>query len=181
MNGQIASDFWSGHKRSTLGCGAIFVHVLIPTFSNSKWSVINSGAKPCDFPPSEQRRSQIFRCFKCGRQIRREEGRNSVHLLNPVPYSLSTCPVCFFFISTLYSFVLLFTINDEHTAIWEMVVTCDCVSRNFRTGRLKQELQMVQLSANRCSCIAILWASLVSFVAITLCVASRRVFIVISV
>jgi hypothetical protein len=39
---------------------------------------------------------------------------------------------------------------------------------------------MVQLSAMRCSCIAILWVSLVSFAAITLCVASRRVFIVIS-
>jgi hypothetical protein len=30
-----------------------------------------------------------------------------------------------------------------------------------------------------CSCIAILWVSLVSFAAITLCVASRRVFIVV--
>jgi hypothetical protein len=36
---------------------------------------------------------------------------------------------------------------------------------------------MVQLSATRCSCIAILWVSLVSFAAITLCVASQRVFI----
>jgi hypothetical protein len=34
---------------------------------------------------------------------------------------------------------------------------------------------MVQLSATRCSCIAILWVSLVSFAAITLCVASQRV------
>jgi hypothetical protein len=33
---------------------------------------------------------------------------------------------------------------------------------------------MVQLSATRCSCIAILWVSLVSFAAITLCVASQR-------
>jgi hypothetical protein len=41
---------------------------------------------------------------------------------------------------------------------------------------LEQELQMVQLSGTRCSCIAILWASLVSFAAITLCVASQRVF-----
>jgi hypothetical protein len=38
---------------------------------------------------------------------------------------------------------------------------------------------MVQLSATRCSCIAILRVSLVSFAAITLCVASQRVFIVI--
>jgi hypothetical protein len=40
---------------------------------------------------------------------------------------------------------------------------------------------MVQLSATRCSCIAILWVSLVSFAAITLCVASQQVFIVVSV
>jgi hypothetical protein len=38
---------------------------------------------------------------------------------------------------------------------------------------------MVQLSATRCSYIAILWVSLVSFAAITLCVASQRVFIVV--
>jgi len=37
---------------------------------------------------------------------------------------------------------------------------------------------MIQLSATRCSCIAILWVSLVSFAAKTLCVASQRVFIV---
>jgi hypothetical protein len=36
------------------------------------------------------------------------------------------------------------------------------VSNIFRTG-LERELQMVQLSAIRCSCIAILWVSLVSF------------------
>jgi hypothetical protein len=30
------------------------------------------------------------------------------------------------------------------------------VSKSFRTGRLERELQMAQLSANRCSCIAIL-------------------------
>jgi hypothetical protein len=50
-----------------------------------------------------------------------------------------------------------------------------CVSRNLRTGRLERELQIVQLSATRCSFIAILWVSLVSFTAITLCVASQRV------
>jgi hypothetical protein len=38
---------------------------------------------------------------------------------------------------------------------------------------------MVQLSATRCSCIAALWVSLVSFAAITLCVASQHVFIVV--
>jgi hypothetical protein len=48
--------------------------------------------------------------------------------------------------------------------------------KSFRTGRLERELQMVQLSATRCSCIAILLVSLVSFAAITLCVASQQVF-----
>jgi hypothetical protein len=53
------------------------------------------------------------------------------------------------------------------------------VSKSFRTGRLERELQMIQLSATRCSCISMLWVSLVSFVAIALCVASQRVFIVV--
>jgi hypothetical protein len=46
------------------------------------------------------------------------------------------------------------------------------VSKSFWTGRLERELQMVQLSVTRCNCIAILWVSLVSFAAITLCIAS---------
>jgi hypothetical protein len=53
------------------------------------------------------------------------------------------------------------------------------VSKSFQTGHLERELQMVQFSATRCSCIAVLWVSLVSFTAITLCVASQRVFIVV--
>jgi hypothetical protein len=53
------------------------------------------------------------------------------------------------------------------------------VSKSFRTGRLEREQQMVQLSATRCSFIAILWVSLVSFAAITLCVASHLVFIIV--
>jgi hypothetical protein len=54
------------------------------------------------------------------------------------------------------------------------------VSKSFRTGRrLARELQMVQLFATRCSCIAILWVSLLRFAAITLCVASKQVFIVV--
>jgi hypothetical protein len=39
------------------------------------------------------------------------------------------------------------------------------VSKSFRTGRLERELQMEELSATMCSCIVILWVSLVSFVA----------------
>jgi hypothetical protein len=50
-------------------------------------------------------------------------------------------------------------------------------SKSFRTGRLEPELQMAELSTTSCSCIVILWVSLVSFAAITLCVASQRVFI----
>jgi hypothetical protein len=53
------------------------------------------------------------------------------------------------------------------------------VSKSLRTGPLERELQMVQLSVTRCSCIAILWVSLVSFAAITLCDASQRVFVVV--
>jgi hypothetical protein len=55
------------------------------------------------------------------------------------------------------------------------------VSKSFRTGRLEQELQMVELSATRNSCIGILRVSLVSFVAITLYVASQRVISKVSV
>jgi hypothetical protein len=57
--------------------------------------------------------------------------------------------------------------------------TYEGISKSFRTGSLERELQMVQLSATRYSCIAILWASLVSFAAIIFCVASQRVFIVV--
>jgi hypothetical protein len=60
-----------------------------------------------------------------------------------------------------------------------LFVLYEGVSKSFRTGGLEPELKMVQLSATRCSCIAILWVSLVSFSAITLCVASQRVFIVV--
>jgi hypothetical protein len=55
------------------------------------------------------------------------------------------------------------------------------VSKSFRTGRLERELQMIKLSATRCSCIAVLWVSLVSFAAITLCVVSQWVFIVVGI
>jgi hypothetical protein len=47
------------------------------------------------------------------------------------------------------------------------------VFRSFQTGHLERELQMVQFSATKCSCIAIPWVSLVSFTAIALCVASQ--------
>jgi hypothetical protein len=53
------------------------------------------------------------------------------------------------------------------------------VFKSFRTGCLKEELQLVQLSATKCSFIAILWVSLMSFATMTLCVASQRVFVVV--
>jgi hypothetical protein len=66
-----------------------------------------------------------------------------------------------------------------HITSIEKIITYECVSTSFRTGRLVRELQMVQLSVIRCSCIGILWVSLVGFAAITLCVASQRAFIVV--
>jgi hypothetical protein len=45
--------------------------------------------------------------------------------------------------------------------------TYESVSKSFRSGHLERELQVTQLSATRCSCIAILWVSLMSFAAIT--------------
>jgi hypothetical protein len=53
-----------------------------------------------------------------------------------------------------------------------------CIQK-FPDWPLGARLQMVQLSATRCSCIAILRVSLVSFVAITFCVASQRAFVVV--
>jgi hypothetical protein len=78
--------------------------------------------------------------------------------------------------------------TDGHKASYRVSVDhlkrvhlCDLayegVSKSFRTGHLVRELQMVQLSVTRCSCIAILRVSLVNFATITLCVAFR-VFIV---
>jgi hypothetical protein len=87
---------------------------------------------------------------------------------------------------------------DEHTLIitcqWKSVKECmicfpyfalanmniyEGLSKSFWYGCLEWELQMVQLSATRCSCINILWVSLMSFAAITFCVASQWVFVVI--
>jgi len=38
---------------------------------------------------------------------------------------------------------------------WYGRVMYESVSKSFRTARLERELQMLQLSATRCSCIAI--------------------------
>jgi hypothetical protein len=77
----------------------------------------------------------------------------------------------------LNTFTWIYTVEGRwHTDTLEQY---EDASKSFQTGRLERELQMVQLSATRCSCIVILWVSLVSFAAITLCVASQRVFIVV--
>jgi hypothetical protein len=55
----------------------------------------------------------------------------------------------------------------------------ESISKSFRTVRLERELKLIQFSATRCSFIAILLVSIVSFAAITLCVPSQRVFIVV--
>jgi hypothetical protein len=57
----------------------------------------------------------------------------------------------------------------------------ESVTESFQTGHLEQELQKVQLSATRRSCITNLWVSLMSFATIALCVASQRVFIAVSI
>jgi hypothetical protein len=64
---------------------------------------------------------------------------------------------------------------------WYSLIRYELVSKSFRTGRLERELQMVQFSTTECSFVAILWVSLVNFSAITVHVASQRVFIVVSV
>jgi hypothetical protein len=59
------------------------------------------------------------------------------------------------------------------------ISTYEGVFKSFRTDRLERELQMIQLSTTRFSFILILWVSLVSFAATTLCVALQRVFVVV--
>jgi hypothetical protein len=61
-------------------------------------------------------------------------------------------------------------IHETYSRI-QFVRSYEGVSKSFRTSCLERELQTVQLSATRCSCIAILWVILVSFAAITLYVA----------
>jgi hypothetical protein len=83
--------------------------------------------------------------------------------------------IVFFLVTTTYHY----TQSQPRTLPFEAILVYEGVTKSFRTGRLERELQIVQLSATRCSCIAILWVSLVSFAAVTLFVASQRVFIVV--
>jgi hypothetical protein len=70
----------------------------------------------------------------------------------------------------LFEFLpIVLRIPDIQGSIFNSETNYEGVSKSFRTGRLERELQMVQVSATRCSCIAILWVSLMSLAAITLC------------
>jgi hypothetical protein len=94
--------------------------------------------------------------------------------LSLVP-TASIIPLLPKFLTRFYTFH-----NFIHLGGWKFSVKMyEGVSKSVRTGRLERELQMVQLSVTRCSSVPILWVSLVSFAAITLCVASQWVFIVI--
>jgi hypothetical protein len=77
------------------------------------------------------------------------------------------------------SAALILNVSFWYADISNVWSQCQChyegLSKSFRTGRLELELQMVQLSATRCSCIASLEVSIVSFAAITLCIASQWV------
>jgi hypothetical protein len=91
-----------------------------------------------------------------------------------------------FLVNFITVFIRLHVADIEHYELYEKRLFTRYIgafykglSKSFRTDRLKRELQMIQLPATRCSCIAILWVSLVSFAAITLCVASQRVFIIV--
>jgi len=59
----------------------------------------------------------------------------------------------------MIKFCRITEINYDHITVRNMKRICythEGVSRRFQTGCLEQELQMVQLSATRCSCIAIM-------------------------
>jgi hypothetical protein len=97
---------------------------------------------------------------------------NYINLLVTIAHIICNHPIC----SSLHFYFL--NRAPHHGGVlgeWRY----EGVSKSFRTARLERELQMVGLSATRSSCIAILWVILVSFVAITLRVASQRVFIVV--
>jgi hypothetical protein len=50
-------------------------------------------------------------------------------------------------------------IPSRTASVCESCLSYEGVYKSFRTGRLERELQVVQLFATRCSCIAIMWVS----------------------
>jgi hypothetical protein len=85
-------------------------------------------------------------------------------------FELNICVLCSYHTACTY-YVCMSTHTHTHTHIYIRVY-------QKVYGLATQSLE---LSATRCSCIAILWVSVVSFAAITLYVASQRVFIVVSI
>jgi hypothetical protein len=78
---------------------------------------------------------------------------SSVHMVWLARLWLLNCSVDFTFTDDVTNFK--FAYRRRFNAI-DSQATYVGVSKSFRTDRLELELQMVQLSATRCSCIAIL-------------------------
>jgi hypothetical protein len=90
------------------------------------------------------------------------------------PFNFPTCDstlahtsnCCVFFLSVLYN-----NLCGVHMRVYPKASGLAAWSKNCKWYS--------SLPAIRCSCITILWVSLMSFAAITLCVASQQVFVVV--
>jgi hypothetical protein len=147
--GDINMDTWS----SRLGVGA-------------------QGYQPC-----------LYKKFKCYRNLSNclrwgswglmfRGGGEAYKLWNSSLYSLVQPSSTSSLLVILDIWIFILTFWGLRCKLRRLFHTCEGVSKSFRTCRLQRELQMVQLFATRCSCIAILWVSLVNFAAITFCIAS---------
>jgi hypothetical protein len=92
----------------------------------------------------------------------------NVYQLNDRETSLSLIGICAYMHACMHTYI--------HAYIHTYIHTYDGVSKRFRTSNLERELQMVQLSATRCSFIDILLVSLVSFTDNPLCCFSMSVY-----
>jgi hypothetical protein len=106
-------------------------------------------------------------------------GCHRLSLSNSVTFLCFMCTLWEGGIMTVWCYVMwpnIVTVDLVRVRAGDSIVDWyEGVSKSFWAGCLEWELQMVQLSATRCSCIAILWVSLVSLATITLCVTSQRV------
>jgi hypothetical protein len=109
-----------------------------------------------------------------------------------VNYAIISSPQCVFTHLSLAYVICVFHKNsmevdafyhliraDHYTIRRKLILNIRGCMQKFPDWPPRARTQMVQLSATMCSCIAILWVSLVSSAAIILCVASQRVFIVV--